>query len=255
MLPALEAGFPSAIRLSIVSDRSISIRDSFIDVKLTLMGTIILVIIVIFVFLRELWATIIPTATVPLSLVGTFAVMYELNYSLDNLSLMALTLAAFVQTSSPRIIALPPSAAVPDNALAAGAAWYRDKHNSLQSRGNSQAGLPLRIRLSSHCVPDWPSIYIVHSSGPLTHLSFEFCLERFGAIDGSYETLLPRGPQIVDRKPPGSPSSILCCVSMSRYGSACCIATSDGNSQNQHNNSKTRRDVSGMTRERRAKWL
>jgi hydrophobe/amphiphile efflux-1 (HAE1) family protein len=93
MLPTLEASFPSAIHVSVVSDRSISIRDSFTDVKFTLMGTIILVIIVIFVFLREFWATMIPTVTVPLSLVGTFAVMYELNYSLDNLSLMALTLA------------------------------------------------------------------------------------------------------------------------------------------------------------------
>ena len=93
MLPKLEAGIPPAVKLSIVSDRSISIRDSFADVKLTLAGTILLVIVVIFVFLRELWATIIPAMTVPLSLVGTFAVMYELGYSLDNLSLMALTLA------------------------------------------------------------------------------------------------------------------------------------------------------------------
>ena len=93
MLPKLEAGIPPAVKLSIVSDRSVSIRDSFADVKLTLAGTIVLVIIVIFIFLRELWATIIPAMTVPLSLVGTFAVMYELGYSLDNLSLMALTLA------------------------------------------------------------------------------------------------------------------------------------------------------------------
>ena len=93
MLPKLEAGIPPAVKVSIVSDRSISIRDSFADVKLTLAGTILLVIVVIFVFLRELWATVIPAMTVPLSLVGTFAVMYELGYSLDNLSLMALTLA------------------------------------------------------------------------------------------------------------------------------------------------------------------
>ena len=93
MLPKLQAGIPPSIKLSIVSDRSISIRDSFTDVKITLAGTIVLVIIVIFVFLRELWATIIPAMTVPLSLVGTFAVMYEFGYSLDNLSLMALTLA------------------------------------------------------------------------------------------------------------------------------------------------------------------
>ncbi len=93
MLPKLQAGIPPSIKLSIVSDRSISIRDSFTDVKITLAGTIVLVIIVIFVFLRELWATIIPAMTVPLSLMGTFAVMYEFGYSLDNLSLMALTLA------------------------------------------------------------------------------------------------------------------------------------------------------------------
>jgi hydrophobe/amphiphile efflux-1 (HAE1) family protein len=93
MLPTLESGIPTSIKLSVVSDRSISIQDSFTDVKITLAGTIVLVIIVIFVFLRELWATIIPALTVPLSLIGTFAVMYGLNYSLDNLSLMALTLA------------------------------------------------------------------------------------------------------------------------------------------------------------------
>jgi hydrophobe/amphiphile efflux-1 (HAE1) family protein len=93
MLPTLQAGIPPSIKLSIVSDRSISIRDSFSDVKITLMGTIILVIVVIFIFLRELWATIIPALTVPLSLVGTFTVMYAFGYSLDNLSLMALTLA------------------------------------------------------------------------------------------------------------------------------------------------------------------
>ena len=77
MLPTLQAGIPPSIKISIVSDRSISIRDSFTDVKITLAGTIVLVIIVIFLFLRELWATVIPAMTVPLSLVGTFAVMYE----------------------------------------------------------------------------------------------------------------------------------------------------------------------------------
>jgi hypothetical protein len=64
-----------------------------------------------------------------------------------------------------RAKALPPSAAVPTASLAGGAAWYRDKHNSLQSRRNSRSGATARIRLSSHCVPDWPRIYIVRSSG------------------------------------------------------------------------------------------
>ena len=93
LLPTLQAGIPPSVKLSIVSDRSTSIRQSFTDVKLTLMGTLVLVIMVIFVFLRNVWATLIPAITVPLSLVGTFGVMYMLGYSLDNLSLMALTLA------------------------------------------------------------------------------------------------------------------------------------------------------------------
>jgi hydrophobe/amphiphile efflux-1 (HAE1) family protein len=92
-LPQLQAAIPPSVKLSIVSDRSTSIRQSFSDVKLTLIGTIILVVVMIFIFLRNLWATLIPAITVPLSLLGTFAVMYMLGYSLDNLSLMAVTLA------------------------------------------------------------------------------------------------------------------------------------------------------------------
>ncbi len=92
-LPHLQASIPPSVRVSIISDRSISIRESFTDVKLTLMGTIFLVVVVIFIFLRNVWATLIPAVTVPLSLTGTFGVMYLLGYSLDNLSLMALTLA------------------------------------------------------------------------------------------------------------------------------------------------------------------
>jgi len=93
MLPELQAGIPPSVKVSIVSDRSLSISASFEDVKMTLGFTIILVVIVIFAFLRSLWATIIPSITVPLSLVGSFAVLYLGGYSLDNLSLMALTLA------------------------------------------------------------------------------------------------------------------------------------------------------------------
>jgi hydrophobe/amphiphile efflux-1 (HAE1) family protein len=92
-LPQLQAAIPPSVKLTIVSDRSTSIRQSFSDVKLTLIGTIILVVVMIFIFLRNLWATLIPAITVPLSLLGTFAVMYVFGYSLDNLSLMAVTLA------------------------------------------------------------------------------------------------------------------------------------------------------------------
>jgi hydrophobe/amphiphile efflux-1 (HAE1) family protein len=92
-LPSLLASIPPSVHTRIVSDRTQTIRASVSDVQTTLMLTIGLVVMVIFIFLRNLWATIIPGVTVPLALVGTFAVMYVLNYSLDNLSLMALTIS------------------------------------------------------------------------------------------------------------------------------------------------------------------
>src|SRR3982074_1598385 len=93
MLPQLQAAIPKDVQVTIQSDRTQTIRASVSDVQFTLMLTITLVVMVIFVFLRNFWATVIPAVTVPLSLVGTFAVLYELGYSLDNLSLMALSIA------------------------------------------------------------------------------------------------------------------------------------------------------------------
>jgi hydrophobe/amphiphile efflux-1 (HAE1) family protein len=93
LLPQLEASIPPAIKVSIASDRTTTIRASVSDVQFTLVLTVALVVMVIFIFLRNFWATVIPAVTVPLSLVGTFAVLYELGYSLDNLSLMALSIA------------------------------------------------------------------------------------------------------------------------------------------------------------------
>ncbi len=93
MLPQLQASIPPAIKVSIASDRTLTIRASVADVQFTLMLTVALVVMVIFIFLRNFWATVIPAVTVPLSLIGTFAVLYELNFSLDNLSLMALSIA------------------------------------------------------------------------------------------------------------------------------------------------------------------
>ena len=93
ILPSLQAQIPPSIKLEFFFDRTQSIRESVHDVQLTLIGTIFLVILVIFLFLRNLSATIIPSLALPMSIVGTFAVMYLLDYSLDNLSLMALTLA------------------------------------------------------------------------------------------------------------------------------------------------------------------
>jgi hydrophobe/amphiphile efflux-1 (HAE1) family protein len=93
MMPVLQASIPPAVKVNIISDRTETIRASVSDVQFTLMLTVALVVMVIFIFLRNFWATVIPAITVPLSLIGTFAVLYELGYSLDNLSLMALSIA------------------------------------------------------------------------------------------------------------------------------------------------------------------
>ena len=93
LLPAFREQLPAALSLDVRTDRSVSIRESVRDVKLTLVVTIILVVLVIFLFLRNLSATIIPSLALPASIIATFAVMYLLDYSLDNLSLMALTLS------------------------------------------------------------------------------------------------------------------------------------------------------------------
>ena len=93
ILPQLQASIPPNIKLQVVLDRTGSIRASVKDVTRTLIISIALVILVVFVFLREARATLIPSVSVPLSLMGTFGVMYMLGYSLDNLSLMALTIS------------------------------------------------------------------------------------------------------------------------------------------------------------------
>jgi len=93
ILPQLEANLPASIRVNTLTDMTTSIQASVDDVEFELMLTIGLVVLVIFLFLRSLYATIIPSVAVPLSLIGTFAAMYMLGYSLDNLSLMALTIS------------------------------------------------------------------------------------------------------------------------------------------------------------------
>ncbi len=93
LLPTLEKQIPPAARLHVLFDRSQSIKDSVRDVKFTLLLTLCLVVMVIFLFLRNVSATVIPSLALPLSIAGTFALMYLLGYSMDNLSLMALTLS------------------------------------------------------------------------------------------------------------------------------------------------------------------
>jgi multidrug efflux pump len=93
LLPQLETNLPAAVNVTILTDLTTNIQASVDDVEFELMLTVALVVMVIFVFLRNLSATIIPSVAVPLSLVGTFGAMYALGYSLDNLSLMALTIS------------------------------------------------------------------------------------------------------------------------------------------------------------------
>jgi len=93
LIPVFEAELPAAAKLTVLSDKSISIRNSVDDVQFTLLLTAVLVVLVIFLFLRNVTATIIPALALPVSVIGTFAGMYVLGYSIDNLSLLALTLS------------------------------------------------------------------------------------------------------------------------------------------------------------------
>ncbi len=92
-LPKLRSIIPAGVKVDVISDRTVTIRASVFDVEFTLVLTIALVVLVILAFLRNLRATLIPSAVVPISLLGTFAIMYTLGFSLDNLSLMALTIS------------------------------------------------------------------------------------------------------------------------------------------------------------------
>jgi multidrug efflux pump len=92
-MPHLQAAIPPTIHISVAVDRTTTIRASVRDVELSLIISVVLVVLVVFLFLREVWATIIPSVAVPLSLVGTFGIMYLVGYTIDNLSLMALTIS------------------------------------------------------------------------------------------------------------------------------------------------------------------
>jgi hydrophobe/amphiphile efflux-1 (HAE1) family protein len=93
LLPKLQESIPPSVKVDLVSDRSTVIRAAVHDVKITMTLTIGLVVLVIFIFLRTIWATVIPSLAVPLSLLATLAIMYGVGYSLDNISLMALTIS------------------------------------------------------------------------------------------------------------------------------------------------------------------
>ena len=93
LLPQFKAELPTSVHMDVLYDRSETIRESYRDVQFTMVLTLGLVITVIFIFLRNVWATVIPSLALPFSIIGTFAVMYLLGYSLDNLSMMALILS------------------------------------------------------------------------------------------------------------------------------------------------------------------
>ena len=92
-IPGFRSQLPQSVNITLVNDRSLSIRDALHDVSLTMLGTIVLVVLVIFLFLRRFVATLIPTLSLPVSLVGAIALLFGLGYSLDNISLLGLTLA------------------------------------------------------------------------------------------------------------------------------------------------------------------
>jgi len=93
LLPKLQQSIPPSVKVDLVSDRSLVIRAAVHDVQFTMLLTVALVVLVIFIFLRTVWATVIPSLAVPMSLLSTFAIMYGVGYSLDNISLMALTIS------------------------------------------------------------------------------------------------------------------------------------------------------------------
>ena len=93
ILPVLEESLPASTKLTILRDGSLPIKDSVNDIQFTMLLTLVLVVMVIFLFIRNISATVIPSMSLPMSIVGTFAIMYLLGYSLDNMSLMALTLS------------------------------------------------------------------------------------------------------------------------------------------------------------------
>ncbi|RZL96057.1 MAG: efflux RND transporter permease subunit [Variovorax sp.] len=93
LMPRFKAELPQSVEINMVNDRSLSIREAVHDVQLTLIGTILLVVLVIFLFLHRLVATLIPAATIPISLIGAVALLYAFGYSLDNVSLLGITLA------------------------------------------------------------------------------------------------------------------------------------------------------------------
>ena len=92
-LPVFQAQLPQSVRMTTLNDRSVSIRDALRDVTLTMLGTVVLVVLVIFLFLRRITATVIPTLSLPVSLVGAIALLWALGYTLDNISLLGITLA------------------------------------------------------------------------------------------------------------------------------------------------------------------
>src|SRR5207247_10946962 len=93
LMARLQTELPGSVEVKTLIDRTLPMQESVHDVKFTLVLTLVLVVLVIFLFLRNVSATVIPSLALPISVVGTFAVMYILDYSLDNLSLMAMTLA------------------------------------------------------------------------------------------------------------------------------------------------------------------
>ena len=203
-LPSIKASIPSDIETTIVLDRTLTIRASVKDVERTLIISICLVVGVVFVFLRNPRATLIPSVAVPVSLIGTFAVMYLLGYSLDNLSLMALTISTgFV---------VDDAIVVMENIYAP----HRKRHGAVRCRSQGRKGNRLYGLLHQH-VPD-RRFYSHFADG-------RHCRDAFSA---NSPLLFPRpsSSRWSSRSPPRRPCARIC-SSRKRKSPDACIRLSD----------------------------
>lgn len=185
-LPWLRASISPALKLDVIIDRTLVIRASVADVERSMIISIVLVIFVVFVFLRNYWATVIPSVAVPLSLIGTFGVMYLCGYSLDNLSLMALTISTgFVVDDA--IVVLENISRHMENGMAPFAATMR---------GSSEIGFTV-LSMSASLVAVF--IPILMMSGLVGRLFREFAVTLSVAIGVSLFVSLTTTPMMCAR--------------------------------------------------------
>jgi multidrug efflux pump len=186
LLPELQASIPPSISLQVVADKAVTINASIDNIEFTLVLTVVLVVMVIFLFLRNIWATMIPSIAVPLSLIGTFGVMYLLGYSLDNLSLLALAISTgFVVDDAIVVI---------ENVARFLEAGYSPMEAAMQ--GSREIGFTVLTMSISLCAVFIP---ILLMSGMLGRLFREFAVTLTTAIAVSLVVSLTTTPMMCAR--------------------------------------------------------